>query len=165
MAVRPLVLWPDPRLSRACAAVDPGDAALPGLIADLFDTLYAARGRGLAAPQIGVMVRVCVIDVTWKEGAPTPRAFVNPVLRATRGALCDGTEQCLSIPDLPMTVARPPAIEIAWQSPGGHRQETGAFDGAEARCLLHEMDHLDGRVILDRQPPGLRRDLEAAYAG
>ncbi len=165
MSVRDIVLWPDPRLSHVCAPALLDDPDLPPLIADLFDTMYAARGRGLAAPQIGVMRRVFVVDVTWKEAARTPMAFINPVVRTAPGAgrhIAD--EQCLSIPDLPMPVERPDLVEVRFVTPDG-QDVTARYTGNEARCIQHEMDHLEGRVIFDHQPPDRRARLEAAYGG
>ena len=162
MSLRPILLWPDPRLAQACAPVDSPD---PALIADLLDTMYHAGGRGLAAPQVGVLRRVFVVDVTWKEGPPTPCAFVNPVvIDESRDDLRSLDEQCLSIPDLPMPVLRPHRIALRWQSPDGAAM-TADFEGIAARCILHELDHLDGRVILDHQAPDRRAELDAAHAG
>ena len=160
MSVQPLVLWPDPRLSQVCAPLEEPDR---WLIADLFATMYAAKGRGLAAPQIGVAARAFVVDVTWKEGAKTPRVFVNPVVQSTSDEAAVMEEQCLSIPDLPMPVTRPRSVVLAWIDGAGVAR-SATFEGIEARCILHELDHLDGRVILDHQAPDSRRELEAAYA-
>ncbi len=101
MSVRPVLLWPDPLLSVVCTSVEQVD---PALIDDMFETMYAARGRGLAAPQIGVMQRVFVVDVTWKEGVRSPRVFINPVVEKSGKDVGTVEEQCLSIPDLPMPV-------------------------------------------------------------
>ena len=155
------MLWPDPRLSVVCEPVETVD---PALIADMFETMYAAKGRGLAAPQIGIMQRVFVVDVTWKEGVHSPRVFLNPVVANSGGQVGTVEEQCLSIPDLPMPVERPLQVELTWdKADGAQMRET--FDGNLARCILHELDHLDGRVILDHQAPEKRAALEAAYAG
>lgn len=143
-----------------CAPVDRAD---PTLIEDLFETMYAANGRGLAAPQVGVLARVFVVDVTWKEGTRSPRVFVNPAVEASCEDIVSMEEQCLSIPDLPMPVARPSEAELSWDTPeGGRMRET--FSGILARCILHELDHLDGCVIFDHQTPDKRTELEAAYA-
>lgn len=158
MSVRPVLLWPDARLSTVCEGV--GDAAL---IEDLFDTMYAAKGRGLAAPQIGVLARVFVVDVSWKEGASDPRAFANPVVEKRGEDMRSMEEQCLSIPELPMAVARPFQVTLSWDGPKGRQRDT--FDGILARCILHELDHLDGKVIFDHQTPEKRAELEAIYAG
>ncbi|MBF9044488.1 peptide deformylase [Rhodobacterales bacterium HKCCE4037] len=161
MSVRPILQWPDKRLTQVC---DPLDAPDPALIADLFDTMYDAPGRGLAAPQIGVMRRAFVIDVTWKEGEPTPIAFLNPIIRH-RGAESEtGTEQCLSIPGLPMQVDRAATLDVEWTDLDGQRV-SATFTGSHARCIAHEYDHLDGIVIFDHQAPEARAKLEAAYGG
>lgn len=163
MVTHSVRLWPDPVLTQPCAPIDLADPHLPALIADLFDTMYAAKGRGLAAPQIGVLQRVFVVDVSWKEGTPDPRAFVNPVLRGAgedRGTL---DEQCLSIPDLPMPVTRPEQIELDWHTADG-AASSAVFNGLLARCIQHEFDHLNGTVIFDHQAPAARMQLEAAYA-
>ncbi|QXT39761.1 peptide deformylase [Gymnodinialimonas ceratoperidinii] len=161
MSVRPVLLWPDPRLSQVCAPVD---GPVAGLVDDLFDTMYAAKGRGLAAPQIGVLARVFVVDVTWKEAAPTPLAFINPEIVSSSAETSVMEEQCLSIPDLPMAVSRPETVTLRWDTAEGTRREE-TFSGALARCIQHEQDHLDGRVIFDHQSPERRAELEAAYAG
>lgn len=162
MAVLPIVLWPDPRLSKVCAPLGAADD-LAGLIADMFDTLYAAKGRGLAAPQVGVLKRLFVVDVTWKDGTPDPRVFINPAVVSTSETITTMDEQCLSIPDLPMPVDRPEWAELTWETASRSRM-AARFSGVEARILLHELDHLDGRVILDHQPADRRQTLDARYA-
>lgn len=160
MSVRAVLLWPDPRLAQVCAPVAAPDAQLTE---DLFDTMYAAKGRGLAAPQIGVLRRVFVVDVSWKEGARDPRVFVNPVVQSRGEDMQRMEEQCLSIPDLPMAVTRPEGVTLTWETSKG--PQTEAFTGILARCIQHELDHLDGRVIFDHQSPEDRAELEATYAG
>jgi peptide deformylase len=155
VSIRPILLWPDPLLSAPCAMAEAEGTT--DLIADLFDTMYAAPGRGLAAPQIGVLQRVFVVDVAWKEGARQPHAFVNPVLRDASPEQETREEQCLSIPDRPVAVSRPVAITLDWQTPEG-ASRSGRFEGILARCILHELDHLDGRLILDHVPGGARAD-------
>ena len=162
MAVRDVRLWPDPVLTQTCAPVDPADDSLTSLIEDLFDTMYAAKGRGLAAPQIGVLKRVFVVDVSWKEGTFDPRVFLNPVI-SSGGEAVVMDEQCLSIPNLPMSVSRPASIAVKWMTRDGSEQEM-TYSDALARCIQHEMDHLNGIVIFDHQPPDARAELEARYA-
>lgn len=161
MAEQLVRLWPDPVLSQNCATVDPADCAT--LIHDLFDTMYAANGRGLAAPQIGVLQRVFVVDVTWKDGTRDPRAFINPEILTVSEDIVSMDEQCLSIPDLPMPVRRPEHIRLGWSTRDGASQ-SARFDGILARCIQHELDHLNGTVILDHQAPQDRARLEATYA-
>ncbi|MBL4626609.1 MAG: peptide deformylase [Roseicyclus sp.] len=165
MSVRPILLWPDPRLTQVCDPFVSGDPALAGLIEDLFDSMYAANGRGLAAPQIGVLRRVFVVDVSWKEATPDPRVFINP--RLVQGGdtdICTMEEQCLSIPGVPMPVDRPQSVQLQWETPDWQPKGL-SFDGVLARCVQHELDHLNGRVIFDHQPPERRATLEAQYAG
>jgi peptide deformylase len=163
VATRDICLWPNPVLTQTCADVELDDPDLVGLIDDLFDTMYHAKGRGLAAPQIGVTKRVFVVDVTWKEGTRDPRAFINPQITETAGDMLIMNEQCLSIPDIPMPVARPERIQLRWTRRDGGL-ETAVFDGILARCIQHELDHLNGTVIFDHQTPEMRTELEASYA-
>jgi peptide deformylase len=161
MAVRPILRWPDARLAQACDPV--GDEELRGLVADLFETMYAAQGRGLAAPQIGVMKRVFVMDATWKEGTRTPEVFIDPAVLVASNEKCVIGEGCLSIPGLTVPVERPVAVTLGWRCEKGdlHMRD---FDGAEARVIQHELDHLEGRVSLDRVSAELRADLLEDYA-
>lgn len=160
MSVLPLVFYPDLRLAQPCAAV--GDEDLRGLIADMFDTIYAAPGRGLAGPQVGVMKRVFVMDCTWKEGAKTPMAFLDPEIIASSAEKDTHEEGCLSIPGLMVPVVRPTAITVHWKDASGTAQEQ-SFDGFEARCIQHEMDHLDGCVTLDHLSEAARADILKGY--
>nr|WP_298434955.1 peptide deformylase [uncultured Jannaschia sp.] len=137
-------LYPDPVLAEICTPVT-GDVT--GLARDMLDTMYAAPGRGLAGPQIGVTERIFVMDATWKEGLPDPRVFVNPVITGTEGEQIN-EEGCLSIPDTPRRVLRPRRVVLEFDGPGGIRREE-AFEGFAAACVAHEMDHLDGILILD----------------
>ncbi len=162
MAVVAIRRWPDPCLSQPCAPVAEGED-VSGLISDLFDTMYAAQGRGLAAPQIGVLKRVFVMDAGWKEGAPQPLALVNPEvlevspLRGTEVA----TEVCLSIAGVEAPVLRSDAVRYAFLRDGARREL--AFEGVAARIAQHEYDHLDGLVTFDRLDAALRDRLEAPY--
>lgn len=162
MGTRNVRLWPDPVLSQPCAPVAFDDPDLSALIDDLFDTMYAANGRGLAAPQIGVLKQVFVVDVTWKEGPRDPRVFINPEVALAQGSAVM-EEQCLSIPDLPMPVTRPEQIMLRYAKPDGELAVT-QFRGILARCIQHEADHLNGKVIFDHQTPQARAKLEASYA-
>lgn len=121
-----------------------------GLIGDMFETMYAAPGRGLAAPQVGVLKRMFVIDVTWKEGDKTPIVMVNPEILTRSAGRQRNEESCLSIPQHPVWVDRPARIEMMWMDETG-AQRRGAFEGAAAACICHETDHLDGILILDHE--------------
>ncbi len=160
MSVLPLVFYPDARLSEVCAPVQ--DEDLRPLIADMFETMYAAPGRGLAGPQVGVMKRLFVMDCTWKEGVHTPMAFLNPQIIARSQAQDTLDEGCLSIPDLMVPVVRPSEISVRWLDENGLPHER-SFDGFEARCIQHEIDHLDGRVTLDHLSDTNRAEILQGY--
>lgn len=143
-------MHPDDRLRQLCAPVITIDDTLRALCADMFDTLYHAKGRGLAAPQIGQLIRLFVMDATWKFGDPTPMVFVNPELLSSAADLQTNEEACLSIADFSASIARPARIEAMWLDEHG-AQQRGAFEGFEAACICHEIDHLNGTLILDRR--------------
>ena len=145
MSALPILRWPDPRLSTLCDPVaDHHD--LSDLVRDMFETMYDAYGRGLAAPQVGVMMRLFVMDCGWKDGDMTPMVCINPEITRA-GGMVSGNEGCLSIPGVM----------------DGTAQEV-ELDGFEARCAQHELDHLDGLVTLDRLSPEARRVVEASYS-
>ncbi len=148
MAVRDLCFEGDPVLLQVANPVTYFGDPLPTLIADLFDTMYHAKGRGLAAPQIGVSDRVFVMDTTWKEGEKQPIAFVNPEIIDQAPFRQQGPEACLSIPDRRFDVARPVWVDLAWTSPAGIAQ-TARFHGFGAVCVCHELDHLNGLLITE----------------
>ena len=144
-----LRLHPDPVLRTPCT---PAVGDVVALARGMLDVMYAAGGRGLAAPQVGRPVRLFVMDLTWKDGLPDPRVFVNPDLDWTSAATGVAEEACLSIPDAPRAVRRPTACRLSHDGPDG-RIETD-FGGVAARCVQHEMDHLSGRLILDHPDAG-----------
>lgn len=148
MTQRAILLYPDPVLRSICAPVTMFDTALRLLGDEMFQVMYAATGRGLAAPQIGDLRRVFVMDAGWKEGRPSPMIFVNPELVATSVDEVMQEEGCLSIPDQKVYVARPSEVTLRWQDLSGASQ-TGSFDGFQAVCVQHEMDHLDGILCID----------------
>lgn len=141
--IRPIVLAPDAGLSVVC---DPFEGDATGLARDMLDTMYDAKGRGLAAPQVGEGLRLFVMDCGWKEGFPDPRVFVNPEI-TTRDGRQVNTEGCLSIPETPRRIERPAQVTLAFDSVTGRRSEV--FAGFAAACVCHEMDHLDGILITD----------------
>ena len=161
MSVREILLWPDPRLSQVCAPAVL-DAETRALAADMLETMYAAPGRGLAGPQVGAMRRIFVMDATWKEGVKAPFVALNPELTHKSDETCEMEEGCLSIPGITATVTRPKTVTLAWTDLDGIRHSRD-FDGAEARIIQHEADHLDGLVHFDRPDPAQRAELEAQY--
>lgn len=160
MPVLPILRWPDPRLSTPCAPVE-GDVAQ--LAADMLETMYAAPGRGLAAPQVGVLKRLFVMDVAWKTGTPDPVVCINPAILWRSDEVAEGAEGCLSIPGISTQVTRAVAIRLAWTTLAGERREAD-LTGFAAICAQHEYDHLDGRVTFDRLTPEARAMALAEYA-
>ena len=161
MTVLPILRWPDPRLATPCTPATP-DAATRALAEDMLETMYAAPGRGLAAPQVGALIRLFVMDVAWKEGHPAPRILLNPEILWSAATTATGPEGCLSIPGLTADIPRATEIRLRWTDVDGHRHEE-TLTGFAAICAQHEIDHLDGRVTFDRLPPAQRAALEAAY--
>ncbi len=152
MAVRPIVRYPDPSLKRASEPSSGSAEAAEALLRDLVDTMRASPATvGLAAPQIGVGVRAFVLDVEGHRRATSAHglvALLDPVLLASEGAETV-REGCLSVPDLTADVRRATSIEIEGRTAGGEVQRY-RMEGFEARAALHELDHLDGLLILDR---------------
>ncbi len=155
--IRPIVQVPDPVLREMAAPVEAFDDGLRALAQDMLETMYEAPGRGLAAPQIGLGLRLFVMDVAWKEGEPEPYVFVNPVVVEASDERVTREEGCLSIPGRTSRVTRPAEVALRWQDLDGAERE-GRFDGFAATCVQHEIDHLDGVLCIDREEP----DPEAA---
>lgn len=155
MAIRPIRLYPDPVLRETCPPVERFDRELATLVEDMVETMHDAPGVGLAAPQVGEQVRVAVVDLSVGEDPEQLHVLVNPEVVEQEG---QGTEVegCLSIPDYTDKVDRAARIRIR-----AHDVEGEAFDlEAEdwlARAILHEIDHLDGVLFVDRLR-GLRKD-------
>jgi len=160
-AEQTILTYPDARLAQTAQGVAAGDGSVGALVAALTATMYAAQGRGLAAPQIGDLRRVFVIDTEWKSGTAAPRAFVNPALDWTSDDRATLSEGCLSIPGLSVPVTRPAAVLLSWDTADGMRAQD-RFDGFAAACVQHELDHLNGVLTLDHLPPG---DREAVLEG
>ncbi len=148
MSILPILTWPDTRLTAVCQPVDPQED-LSVLAADMLETMYDAPGRGLAAPQVGVLKRMFVMDAAWKSGPPVPLVFVNPEIVARCPNMTEGEERCLSIPGRAIIVARHAALALRWQGLDGVGHER-PFEGAEALIVQHELDHLDGILTLHR---------------
>lgn len=151
--VRPVVHAPDPVLSRRSAEVDPAGRDVMALAADLVATMRSSPGCvGLAAPQVGVAARVFCLDVTGHPKARTVAGLVvlaNPVLVAAE-APKKGREGCLSVPDLTGDVLRARRVVVRGRLPGSGEEREHEADAFEARAFLHELDHLDGALFLDR---------------
>jgi peptide deformylase len=145
MARLTILEFPDPRLRTRATPVTVFDAALSRLVDDMFETMYAAPGIGLAASQVNVHKRLIVIDVS--ENHDTPRVFVNPQILSKEGAAI-GEEGCLSVPNIFDKVPRAQKIRIRAQDRTGAVLEED-LEGLLAVCLQHEMDHLEGKLFVD----------------
>ena len=158
MAVLPILRWPDARLTTVCSEINSDVSALA---ADMLDTMYAAPGRGLAAPQIGVLLRLFVMDCTWKEGVYAPRILINPKLLWSSAETGIGPEGCLSLPGISSQITRPIAIRMRWIDLADVVYEE-TFTGFAAICAQHELDHLNGVLMLDHLDPATRAFAESA---
>ena len=167
MATREILEAPDPRLKTVSTPVETFDADLKVLVDDMFETMYAANGIGLAAIQVGVPQRILVIDLqpedTDAEPEPCdhdghehvhyplkkePRIFINPEILDPAEEKGTYQEGCLSVPDIYADVDRPKACRVRWQDLEGNDHEE-AMDGLMAVCIQHEMDHLNGILFID----------------
>lgn len=148
MSLRPIITLPDARLRLKSTPVSEFDGALKQLVVDMFETMYAAPGIGLAAIQIGVAQRVVTVDIARKNEEPAPVAFVNPEIIARSEELGAYEEGCLSIPEYYAEVERPASISVRFQDMAGATHEIAA-EGLLATVLQHEIDHLDGVLFID----------------
>ena len=162
MSVLPIVEIPDPRLRLVSKPVDEVDDGVRQFVADMFDTMYAANGIGLAAIQVGVDQRILVIDLQAEEdeeGKPirAPKAYINPEILSASDELSTYNEGCLSIPDQYAEVRRPARCRVRWMDETGasHEEE---LDGLLATCMQHEIDHLNGVLFIDHVSR-LKRDM------
>jgi peptide deformylase len=156
--IRPILLHPDPRLKKAAAPVADLTDELRTLADDMLATMYDAPGVGLAAPQVGVLNRLIVLDCVKEEGeAPRPLVMFNPEVIAASDEMNTYEEGCLSIPDQFADVTRPAEVEVRWIDRDG-KERTEGFDRLWATCVQHEIDHLDGRLFIDHLKP-LRRQM------
>jgi peptide deformylase len=162
MAIRTILEAPDPRLRQISTPVAEVTDAHRALIADMFETMYAAPGIGLAAIQVGVPERILVIDLQEPEeedgeGVRDPRVFINPEILEESPALQVYNEGCLSLPDQYADIERPARVRARWLDENG-KQHEGELDGLLAVCLQHEIDHLQGILFVDHLSR-LKRDM------
>ena len=167
MAIREILEVPDPRLKTVSTPVEAFDEELKTLVSDMFETMYAAHGIGLAAIQVGVPLRVLVIDLQPEDPdaepepcdhdghhhhhQPTkrePRVFVNPEILDPAEEHNVYQEGCLSVPDIYADVERPKTCRVRWQDLAGNTHEE-EMEGLMATCIQHEMDHLEGVLFID----------------
>ena len=153
MTIRPILIHPDPRLKKVAAPVTAVTEAHHVLAKDMLETMYDAPGIGLAAPQIGVLSRLIVLDCAKDEKKdPRPLVMFNPRVVAHSDETNVYEEGCLSIPDQFADVTRPQVVDVTWMDRDGNEQ-TETFDGLWATCVQHEIDHLDGKLFIDYLGP------------
>ncbi|WP_299368072.1 peptide deformylase [uncultured Tateyamaria sp.] len=155
---RHIILHPDPRLKKTSAPVADLSDALRSLADDMLETMYDAPGIGLAAPQVGVLDRLIVLDcVKLDSEAPRPLIMFNPEIVAASDEQNVYEEGCLSIPEQFADVTRPRMVQVRWIDRDGNEQ-TEEMDGLWATCVQHEIDHLDGKLFIDHLKP-LKRQM------
>jgi peptide deformylase len=145
---RDILVYPDPFLARVAVPVGAVDGRIRVLIRDMFETMYASEGIGLAAPQVGVGKRVVVLDVSPVDETISPVAVVNPEIVSRNGSAI-GVEGCLSVPGVQGEVCRAETVEVRGMDEQGNPLRIRA-GGILSRALQHEIDHLDGILFIDR---------------
>ena len=148
MAKRDIIIAPDPRLKKVCSAVDSVDDELATLMSDMLETMYAAPGLGLAAPQVGIAKRIIVVDATRGEGPPQPYKIANPEIIWSSEETKENEEGCLSLPTYYENVTRPDRIKVRYLDETDTEQELEA-DGLLSVAIQHETDHLEGVLFVD----------------
>jgi peptide deformylase len=156
MAIRPIVLYPDPVLLRPTRRVESIDDEIRDLVRDMTETMYAAPGIGLAANQVGSAWRVCLVDLSAGERSDELHVLINPEVLSTEGRQI-GEEGCLSFPDVTLEIERAERAMIRALDLDGRTYEIEA-SGLFCRAILHECEHLDGKVFLQNVSP-LKREL------
>ncbi|MFQ3666200.1 MAG: peptide deformylase [Sphingomonadaceae bacterium] len=163
MAILPILEVPDPRLRRISEPVPALTEEIQTLIADMFETMYAAPGIGLAAAQVDVPIRLLVMDLmdgppdAEGKGTRNPRVFINPEILEPSEDLSTYNEGCLSVPDQYADVERPAIVRARWRDANWVEHEE-TLSGLLATCLQHEMDHLNGILFIDHLSR-LKRDM------
>ena len=158
MALLNILEFPDPRLRIQATPVDQVDSRIQTLVDDMFETMYAAPGIGLAASQVDVHERVIVMDLT--EDRSDPKVFINPEITVLDDDLGTYDEGCLSVPGFYETVERPRAVEVSAMNREG-QQFTERLEGLMAICLQHEIDHLEGKLFVDYLSPLKRQRIRS----
>ncbi|MEP1586660.1 MAG: peptide deformylase [Tateyamaria sp.] len=155
---RPIILHPDPRLKKLSEAVVDLSDDMRRLADDMLETMYAAPGIGLAAPQVGLLHRLIVLDCVKKDDEKSrPLIMFNPEIVASSDEINVYEEGCLSIPEQFADVTRPAQVQVRWMDRDGNEQSEG-MDGLWATCVQHEIDHLDGKLFIDYLKP-LKRQM------
>jgi peptide deformylase len=148
MAKRDIIIAPDPRLKKVCTPVDKIDSETATLMTDMLETMYAAPGVGLAAPQVGVSKRIIVVDPSRGKESPNPHMIANPEIVWSSEDTKVHEEGCLSLPQYYEEVVRPDRIRLQYLNENNEKCEIEA-DGFFSVVIQHEMDHLDGVLFVD----------------
>ena len=150
-----ILIFPDSRLRKVAKKVTKFDKSLEILANDMLNTMYSANGIGLAATQVDHHIRLIVMDLS--ENRDEPRIFINPTFKVLKNhKLFEYEEGCLSIPGFNETIARPDKIELTWQDIKGNEHKDNP-EGLLTVCIQHEIDHLEGKLMVDYVSP-LKRD-------
>lgn len=158
MTLRKILIHPDPRLKATADPIATVDKEMRALADDMLETMYDAPGIGLAAPQIGVLQRILVMDcIKDEEASPEPMVLINPEIIGVSEELNIYDEGCLSIPDQYAEVERPAVVKVQWTNLDGKTVQE-EFDGLWATCVQHEIDHLNGKLFIDHLKP-LKRQM------
>ena len=152
MAVKKILLYPNPLLLRNCVKIEKFDENLVSLSKDLIDTMYDADGVGLAAPQLGINKRIFVMDCSREDEDKDCRIVINPKIEHQSKEIGLYKEGCLSIPGITEEVSRPKVIEVVYQDISGVFQRH-SYDGLWSTCFQHELDHLNGKLFIDHLRP------------
>ena len=152
MAVKKILLYPDPLLLMRSAKIDIFDKNLVNLAKDLIDTMYDADGVGLAAPQIGINKRIFVMDCSSENEEKDCRVVINPEIEHASEELGSYKEGCLSIPGITEEISRPKVIKVLYQDVNGVLQRD-TYDDLWSICFQHELDHLNGKLFIDHLRP------------
>ncbi len=148
MSIREIITVPDETLKKISEPIEKVGVNEKKLINDLFETMYNAKGIGLAAVQVGVLKRVLVVDISSKEEKKKPICFINPFIKKISDQTSVYEEGCLSIPDTFIEIQRPKICEVEYVDING-KIKTQEFDGLLSTCVQHEINHLDGKLIID----------------
>ena len=157
MSIKDIITVPNEILKKISEPIEKIGTNEKKLVKDLFDTMYASKGIGLAAVQVGILKRILVIDVSTKDEQKKPISLINPTIKRLSDDTSVYEEGCLSIPETFIEIERPKICEIEYIDLDGIKKELKC-DGLMSTCVLHEINHLDGKLIIDHLSK-LKRDI------
>ena len=157
MSIKNIITVPDEILKKISTSIEKIGINEKRLINDLFETMYHSKGIGLAAVQVGILKRIIVIDISGKDEEKKPLSLINPIIKKVGNETSTYEEGCLSIPDTFIEIERPKTCEVEYIDINGKKKNLRC-DGLLSTCLQHEINHLDGKLIIDNLSK-LKRDL------